>query len=83
MSDYSLIPPAIMEGLIAHRDRLHPVGGFLTACLENDLRGAISRADEGSARGLFQIVGWLYWEMPSPAWGSREKVRAWLEGEPA
>ena len=77
-TDYN-IPPAILNGLEAHRDRLHPVGDFLTAVLENNLTQAVGLADDFSMSALRDIVMWCYWELPSSAWGSREKVAAWMD----
>ena len=81
-TDYN-IPPAILNGLEAHRDRLHPVGDFLTAVLENNLTQAVGLADDFSMSALKDIVMWCYWELPAPAWGSEEKVAAWLTPPPA
>lgn len=53
-------------------------GGFMTAVLENDLAGAFSRADVENTANLRNIVGYIYNHIPSTAWGSREKVEAWL-----
>jgi hypothetical protein len=56
-----------------------PVGGFLTAVLSNDLKEAFMRADDENRADLFEIVGYCYNELPSPCWGSPEKVNAWME----
>jgi len=55
-----------------------PTGGFLLACLENNLREAFARADSESIAILVNIVSWLHWEMPGDMWGSRERVKAHL-----
>lgn len=81
-STYYNIPPAILAGLEAHRDRRQPTGGFLTAVLENHLTQAVGLADDFSMSALKDIVKWCYWELPSQAWGSREKVAAWLTVPP-
>lgn len=54
-------------------------GGFLTAVLENDLRGAVTHADAESYRLLPAILRWLTWKVPYACWGSREKVEAWRD----
>jgi hypothetical protein len=54
-----------------------PMGGFITAVLENDLRGAIGRADEDAFHNIKDIVRYLWNEVPAPCWGSKEKVKAW------
>ncbi len=53
-------------------------GGFLTAVLCNDLRNAVSRADNANYRALGDIVRYIYCHCPSKCWGSEEKVDAWL-----
>ena len=55
------------------------LGHFLTAVLENNLSEAVGHADDDNLRNLPAFVGYLYNEMPSPCWGSPEKVKAWLE----
>ncbi len=52
-------------------------GAFLLSVLENDLRGAVCRADPQNAARLLQIVQFLNMEAPAPCWGSRENVAAW------
>lgn len=57
-----------------------PTGGFLQAVLENDLMEAFARADETSRANLFEIVCFVYNELPSNCYGSKDKVREWLGG---
>lgn len=54
-----------------------PVGGFLTAVLENNLVEAMGRADMSNRHSLFSIVTYAYNELPADCWGSKEKVEAW------
>jgi len=63
-------------------DGIRPGSGLL-AILRNDLREAMGRCCEmggEGARDVWQIVNYLYNDVPSPAWGSPEKVQRWLEG---
>jgi hypothetical protein len=53
-------------------------GSFLEAVLCNDLKQACACADTDNRRQLFEIVQYLYWEVPSLCWGSPERVAAWL-----
>jgi len=53
-------------------------GGFLEAVLSNDLFSAFGKADEGNKRQMHEIVKYVYNELPSNCWGSKEKVEAWL-----
>ncbi len=70
----------LIESITRYVEIRVPAGGFLHACLQNDLSGATSRADSMNARLLPEIVSLIYCEVPSEAWGTREKVAAWLEG---
>ena len=56
-----------------------PPGGFVTAVLENDLKGAFGRADSINLEHMQEIVMYCYWELPSDCWGSPEKVKQWRE----
>ena len=69
----------MLEKLNAYAERHEPVGGFLRAVLENDLQLAVGRADASNLYNLPAYMIYLYNEMPSPCWGSPEKVKAWLE----
>ena len=58
-----------------------PPGDFLTAVICNDLKGAVGRADDFNIRNIPAIVAYFYNEAPSISWGSKEKMKAWLENE--
>lgn len=75
--DYAGTLP-LYDALVAYRDEGKPVGGFLTALLANDLRGACGSADATNRWLLFVYAAFLWNEMPSPAWGSYERVAEWL-----
>jgi hypothetical protein len=49
-----------------------PMGGFMTAVLENDLAMAMGKADEGARENLFDIIKYLWNECPAHCWGSKE-----------
>ena len=53
-------------------------GGQVRAMLENNLQLSIGMADEHRAQILRDIVVFLYNEIPSCAWGSEDKVNAWM-----
>lgn len=76
--DAKLCPAHLVESLTRYAEHGVPVGGFLTACLENNLLEAIARADGENLPLLPHIVAWLYEYMPFGAWRSRENVEAWL-----
>ncbi len=67
-----------IKSLILYRDQKIPTGGFLEACLANDLKEAFGRADETSRENLFEIVSFLYNSMPRDFWGSYENIKKHL-----
>lgn len=77
---YDRLPnPALTQGVKLYiENRIEP-GSFLCALMENDLKEACARADDVNRHMLFEIVNWFYNEAPSTCWGSREKVKRWLE----
>lgn len=56
-----------------------PTGGFLRAVLSNDLFLALRKADIDNQHDIFEIVHYVYNELPGNCWGSKEAVAAWLE----
>ena len=54
-------------------------GGFVRSCLENDLMGAMGRADVYNRASLFQITQYIYNDIPSASHGSPAIVQAWLD----
>ena len=72
------VPEHIIDGFefyVFHR--IEP-GGFLTSVLENDLKGAIGRADHINIHHLKEIVSFVYNCLPAQCQGTPEKVRSWL-----
>lgn len=55
-----------------------PTGGFLRLVLENDLMGAMGKADLYSRINLYDICDYVYNHMPPTCHGSAEKVKVWL-----
>lgn len=72
------VPSHLHDGLVNYLAHHKRPGSFLTHVLENDLRGAVSRADETSAAGLPQIVRFLVNCAPAIAWGSAAEVDTWI-----
>ncbi len=72
-----LVPPGLRPGLIRHILAGGIVGGFLTAFLENDLKGAVARADENSFAGLRELCQFIRAYSPRKCHGNPELVRAW------
>lgn len=73
------IPEHMHEGVRAYILHGRHVGDFLTAIFSNNLALAVYRADPENLAAITGWVSFLHWEVPSPAWGSPEKVRAWQE----
>ena len=58
-------------------NRLSP-GSFLSSVICNDLREAVSRADEQNLLCLANWVKFFYNYTPSGCWGSPDNFRDWL-----
>ena len=76
---YDSLPHHMRQAARDYVEKGFEPGGFLTAVLENDLTGAALRADDVNARALMAWASWLYNEAPSPCWGSKAKVKAWVD----
>lgn len=74
----SKIPAHMVSGAKAYVLTGQHTGGFLRAVLENDLVGAGRKADDLNGRCLH---GWACFldNIPVAAWGSKERVDAWIE----
>ena len=75
---WNRIPEHCQQGLRDYVERGVPVGGFLTAVLENNLMQSFSKADLKNRMSLFHYTCWLYNEAPGGCHGSPEKVTAWI-----
>ena len=76
------VPERMMEHLRRYIEKHEPVGDFLTALLENDLREACGRADDENLHNLPAYVAYLHNEAPGKCWGSPANVAAWLKVAP-
>lgn len=54
-------------------------GSFLTAVLCNNLSDAFGRLDIDNEANMKNIIGYVYNNLPSNAWGSAEKVSDYLK----
>jgi hypothetical protein len=73
------IPPHLLQGINDYVHYGYETGGFLRACLENNLTEAVGRADPESLEVLRPIVMYLYNAVPFKIRGDKEKVKAHLE----
>jgi hypothetical protein len=71
----------IIQSLKSYVENKVPPGGFLYAVLSNDLTGACAKADEHNQKQLFDIVNYVYNNLPYNSWGSPEKVKKWLNNK--
>ena len=80
--DYSGLPEWAQAGMQRYFEQAIPPGSALRAALENDLQRWVALAyfagHEEFARDTGAVVRWLFNELPSPAWGSHERVASWL-----
>ena len=75
---YDMLPDYMRDRARAYVENGEPVGSFLTAVFENNLVEALGRADMENRAAIFVWTRWLYNDVPMDAWGSPEKVAAWL-----
>lgn len=76
---YSKIPATTMGSINRYVNEGLPPGSFVTAVLCNDLFNAIGTADEDNIVALPEIVRYVYNELPSNAWGTLNKMNAWMK----
>ena|SRR5688572_19278118 len=74
---FNKVPEHLHDGIVAYLvDGITP-GGFFTAVICNDLRGAFERGDTLSLNHMRAIMAYMYSCPPSVCWGSVERMVAW------
>jgi hypothetical protein len=73
------IPLHMRDGIRSYVLDHLPVGGFLTAVIQNDLSAAASAADVENEIALGRWAKLLYNYAPSACHGSRNRMEAWLK----
>lgn len=73
------IPNYMMGAIQRYLERGTPPGHFLTAIITNNLFEAVARADDINQKNIPAYVAYFHNEVPSLAWGSPERMRAWVE----
>lgn len=68
----------LATGLDLYRKQGVPTGGFLKKLLENDLMGAMSKADHISMTLFPELCSYIYNHMPHDCWGGPQQVKDWL-----
>lgn len=84
--DYDVLPAWARAALREYIERgiRPPGGGVLLAALENNLRDFVLKlrvrcqSDHDFGEQCVAVARFLQNEMPAVAWGSRERVAAWL-----
>lgn len=72
--------PERMHGAIIrfYENGIQP-GGFLSAVIDNDLAGALGRADDENRHLLYAYVKWFYNHAPSGTWGYAGAVDNYIQ----
>ena len=73
------LPLHLKESLDAFAETGRPTGGFLRACIDNNLSEAVARADEENLPFLPEIVCYLYNYLPCGCWGKAGAHDAWVK----
>ena len=63
------IPAYMHEGITAFYEDGRPPGDFLSAVINNDLKGAVTLADDRNVHLLKNYVLWFYNWAPGGTWG--------------
>jgi hypothetical protein len=72
------LPEELREKIDAYVKYGRHAGDFLQAVINNDLKGAVARADEDNLKVIPAIVGYLYNECPTRCWGGPGAYAIWM-----
>lgn len=76
-SQYDPIPPHMMREMEEYVRTGRVYSDFLRAIIENDLKGAVSHADESNQHIIYLYVLWFFNRAPALCWGSPLNRTAW------
>lgn len=74
---YIKLPTNLRGAMRRYIEKGEIPGRFLTAVIQNNLHGAVFRADTKNTKLLKSIVLWIYNEAPAPCWGSDVAMLNW------
>jgi len=75
------IPVRMHGGIVRYLAAGIRPGDFLSAVLQNDLRGSLGRADDENVELLHIYVAFFYMEAPMHCWGSKENYDSWIAAD--
>jgi hypothetical protein len=76
-SQYDPIPPHLMQEMQSYVRTGCVHSDFLRAIIDNDLKAAVSHADESNQNMIYLYVLWFYNRAPALCWGSPLNRQAW------
>ena len=79
--EMNTIPEAVKSSIDRYIENGIMPGSFVAAVLSNDLMDTWFQADDDSRENLEAIIKYVACEVPSSAWGSREKVENWIRSK--
>lgn len=77
MLNYDKLPEPLRGAMQRYIEHGIIPGDFLQAVICNDLKESFGRADEGNIARMFDIVSFMYNEVPLHIWGSKERMITW------
>lgn len=78
--NYDKIPAHMREDMRGYIEEGHKdIGQFLPALLGNNLVKTYGSADDINKAAMPAWLDFLRWEIPTPCWGSPERVTRWQE----
>jgi len=77
--NYDLLPEHIRGGMQRYIENGIPPGDFLQAVICNKLKESFECADDTNISRMFDIVRFMYNEVPSICWGSSERMTNWVK----
>lgn len=72
------IPDRMMDGIKRYIEVGIRPGDFLCAVISNDLKAAVSLADDENIRNLPAYIAYFYNNAPETCWGSPQNLLDWI-----